>query len=169
MSVNPIGKIFIKQGNGVFPGIVGDINMEALITLNCSNYSSNIIDVLQAFQQIGWGIENSCGEVEFLPLGDNGMYEWLREEISQTKLYSIISNKIANKEQIGINLFNDNSMEGISFIADSTEQIILSLSINRKVIKGKYTDLVWYLENIVYKLFDIGVDIRSYILEEYGD
>lgn len=142
--------------------------MEASITLNCSNYSSDIIAVLQAFQQIGWSIDNGHGEVEFLPLGDNGMYDWVREKISLTKLYDIFSNKIANKELIGINLFYSN-MAGITFLADNTEQIMLSLAIERKIIKGRYTDLVWYIENIIYRLLDIGVNITSYELQEYED
>lgn len=142
--------------------------MEASITLNCSNYSSDIIAVLQAFQQIGWSIDNGHGEVEFLPLGDNGMYDWVREKISLTKLYDIFSNKIANKELIGINLFYSN-MAGITFLSDNTEQIMLSLAIERKIIKGRYTDLVWYIENIIYRLLDIGVNITSYELQEYED
>ena len=28
--------------------------MEALMTLDCSNYSENIVEVLKIFQQIGW-------------------------------------------------------------------------------------------------------------------
>ena len=29
--------------------------------------------------------------------------------------------------------------------------------------------MVWYLENIIYKFFNIGVRILSYTLEEYED
>ena len=72
-------------------------------------------------------------------------------------------------EQIGINLFYCNGTEGISLLAYNTSQIILSITINRKTIKGKYTDMAWYLQNIVYKFLDIGVRLLSYKLEEYGD
>ena len=60
-------------------------------------------------------------------------------------------------------------MAGITFLADNTVQIMLSLAIERKIIKGRYTDLVWYIENIIYRLLDIGVNITSYELQEYED
>ena len=54
-------------------------------------------------------------------------------------------------------------------MAANTSQIILSITINRKTIKGKYTDMSWYLENIIYKLLKIGVRLLSYKIEEYED
>ena len=55
--------------------------MEALMTLNCSNYSKNIVDILKMFQQIGWNIYNSQGKVEYLPIGDDDEYDWRCEDI----------------------------------------------------------------------------------------
>ena len=104
-----------------------------------------------------------------MPIGDDDEYDWQCDEKSESELYDIISKKIALKEQIGINLFYCNGTEGISLLAYNTSQIILSITINRKTIKGKYTDMAWYLQNIVYKFFDIGVRLLSYKLEEYGD
>lgn len=143
--------------------------IEAYLTLNCSPYSENIEDILKLFQQIGWGIFNLQGKVEYLPVGDDDEFNWQCEEISESKLYSIVADKISQKEQIGINLFHDSGNEGISFVAHSTEQIILSIGIHRKLIKESYTDTVWYLENIIYKLFDVGVRLLSYKLEEFED
>ena len=143
--------------------------MEAMITLNCKKYSDNIIDILRLFRDIGWDVYNTHGLVEFLPKDDNGQYNWKSEKISESKLYKIISDKIINKEQIGVNLFYNNGSEGITFIAEKTEQIILSLSINRKIYIGKYTDIVWYLENIVYKLLNKNVRLLSYEVEEFED
>ena len=77
--------------------------------------------------------------------------------------------KIAGKEQIGINLFYCNGTEGISLKAANTSQIILSITINRKTIKGKYTDMSWYLENIIYKFLSSDVRLLSYKIEEYED
>ena len=48
-------------------------------------------------------------------------------------------------------------------------QIILSITINRKTIKGKYTDMSWYLENIIYKFLSSDVRLLSYKIEEYED
>ena len=103
--------------------------MEALMTLDCSNYSENIVEVLKIFQQIGWYIYNPQGKVEYLPSDDDDEYDWQCD----------------------------------------TSQIILSITINRKTVKGKYTDMAWYLQNIIYKFLDIDVRLLSYKIEEYED
>lgn len=143
--------------------------MEALMALNCSNYSENIVDILNMFRQIGWNIYNLQGKVEYLPVGDDDKYDWRCEDISENELYDVISEKIAKKERVGVNLFYKNGVEGISLMAYTTDQIMLSIVINRKIVKEKYTDMVWYLENIVYKFLDMGVRLLSYKLEEYED
>ena len=143
--------------------------MEALMILDCSKYSENIVEVLKIFQQIGWYIYNPQGKVEYLPIGDDDEYDWQCDEKSESELYDIISKKIASKEQIGINLFYCNGAEGISLMACDTSQIILSITINRKTVKGKYTDMAWYLQNIIYKFLDIDVRLLSYKIEEYED
>ncbi len=143
--------------------------MEALMTLDCSDYSENIVDVLKIFQQIGWDIYNPHGKVEFLPIGDGDEYDWQCKEISESELYDIISKKNARKEQIGINLFYCKGSEGISLLAYHTSQITLSITINRKTVKGKYTDMAWYLQNIIYNFLNIDMRLLSYKIEEYED
>lgn len=143
--------------------------MEALMTLDFSNYSESIGDILKIFQKIGWDIYNPQGKIEYLPIGDDDEYDWQCEDISEDKMYDIISEKIVKKEQVGVNLFYSNGTEGISLMAYNAEQVMLSITINRKSIKGKYTDMVWYLENIIYKFLNIDVRLLSYKLEEYED
>ena len=143
--------------------------MEASITLNCSSYSDNIVDILKLFQQIGWDIYNPHGKVEYLPVGDDDMYDWQCEEISEIKLFNIISEKIAKKEQVGVDLFYNNGTEGISLLAYNTAQIMLNIDINRRIVRDRHTDMVWYLENIIYEFIDIGVRLLSYGLEEFED
>ena len=143
--------------------------MEASMILNLSSYSENIIDIIKIFQQIGWDIYNPQGEVEYLPIGDDDMFDWQHDKISLIKLYDIISEKMARKELVGVNLFYNNSVEGISLLANTTEEIMLSIDIYRRKINDYNTDMVWYLENIIYKFFDIGVRILSYALQEYED
>lgn len=90
-----------------------------------------MVDILKAFQRIGWDIYNPDRKIEYLPMGDDDDYAWQCEEISESRLYDIISEKIARKEQIGINLFYCGGAEGISFIASTMEQILLSIEIHR--------------------------------------
>ena len=132
-------------------------------------YSKSIIDILKAFKKIGWDIYNLEGKVEYLPVGDNDKYDWQWERMSDTKFYDIISTKIANKERVGVDLFHNSGVEGISLLAYNTNQITLSIFINRKLMDERHTDMVWYLKNIVYRLMDIGVELLSYSLKEYED
>lgn len=147
----------------------GNVIMEAAITLNCSDYSDNIWDVIKLFQRIGWGIYDSQGKVEYLPVNDNGMYDWQYSSISESELYDIVSKKIMDEEPIGVHLFYKDGLEGISFLASNTSEIMLSLSIYRKIFIGRNTDIVWYVNNIIYKLLDIGVRLLSYEFEEFED
>lgn len=142
--------------------------MEAFITLNCSSYSDNIIDIINIFQKIGWNIYNPNGEIEFLPVGDDDKYDWQREKMSIDNLYEIVLKKLANNEQVGVDLFYK-GREGISLLAFNTEQILLSIIINRKLLDKCHTDMRWYLEHIIYKLFECGVNILSYNLQEFED
>lgn len=143
--------------------------MEALILLDCSTYSKSIIDILKAFKKIGWDVYNSEGKIEYLPIGDNGMYNWQCEKMSETKLYNIINNKVANNEEVGVDLFFNDGIEGVSFLAHDTSDIMLSILINRRLIDERHTDMVWYLENIIYRLIENEVKIWFYKLEEYGE
>lgn len=143
--------------------------MEALMTLDCSNYSESLVDILKVFQEIGWNMHNLQGKIEYLPIGDDDEYNWQSAEISEDELYEIILEKITKKEQVGVNLFYSNGTEGVSLLAYGTGEIVLSIDINRKIAKWRNTDMVWYLENIIYKLFDRRVRILSYKLEEYED
>ena len=143
--------------------------MEASIILDCSNYSESITDILKIFQRIGWNTRNSQGEVTYLPIGDSDMYNWVKQKISEEELYTIISNKIITGEQIGIDLFYNTSSEGLSLLAYNTSQIILSLSINRKLIDTRHTDMAWYWENIIHKFINEGVELLSYNIKEYDD
>lgn len=60
--------------------IIRELDMEASITLDFSLYSENITDILKAFQKIGWNIYNSKEEVEYIPIGDDGMYNWINKK-----------------------------------------------------------------------------------------
>ena len=76
--------------------------MEASMILNLSAYSENVIDVLKIFQQIGWDIYNAQGEVEYLPIGDKDDFDWQCEKIPRSELFDIVSEKISEKEMVGL-------------------------------------------------------------------
>lgn len=143
--------------------------MEATISLNCSAYSQDLLEIIKLFKSIGWDIHNLKGETEYLPLNDNDMYNWKCEILSESELYDIISRKIENREIVGISLFYSKGSEGVSLLANNTSEILLSIITNRRIIKGNNTDMAWYIKNIIYKLLNHNVRLLSYQLEEFED
>lgn len=143
--------------------------METYIELDCSAHSQSIIDVLIAFQDIGWKIYNSHNKVEYLPYADDENFNWISEELLEEEFYNIVIMKCKNSEIIGVNLFHNIDDVGISMLARDTKNITLGMSINRKKIFGQHTDMVWYLENVIYKLFEAGTRIVSYRFCEMED
>ena len=42
---------------------------EALLELNCSRYSENVIDIINLLCKVGWTYVSGDGKVEYLPIG----------------------------------------------------------------------------------------------------
>ncbi len=143
--------------------------MEASITLFFYGKTNNIIDILNLFKKSGWGLLNKEGEMEFLPIGDIGEFEWVNKKNTEEELYTIISQKMVRNEMIGINLFFQNGVEGITLMTEDAHKIVLGLSINRRLINSVNTDMGWYFENLILKLIDNQANLLSYCIEEYND
>ena len=142
--------------------------MESIIILNCNSFADNLLKVIKQFQTIGWEIRNAHGDVEYLPKGDIE-YNWKCEPLSEDAFYEIISQKELNNEQIGVNLFYSNSTVGISMISSCVNEVVLSLGINRKKIGRNHTDIIWYIEKIIFKLWNADVNHLPYRIEEIDD
>lgn len=52
---------------------------ETSITIDCSRYSDRIIDVISLLNEIGWKYYNNSNQIEFLPIGDNDNFNWLKK------------------------------------------------------------------------------------------
>ena len=123
---------------------------EALMTLDMSAYSHKISEVLQLFEKAGW--HTGYDGTEYLPLGDDGMFEWEKAKLGKDEFIHIIDLKQTEGETVSVILYFEDSDRGITFLADSTESILLGLDVNRKTIDGEYTDASWYIMNIVARL-----------------
>lgn len=143
--------------------------MEACIILDCSTYSMCLVDIIKAFQQIGWNIYDMQGKVNYLPVGDANNFDWKYEYLSEEEIYKTILEKSSKGETVGIYLFKVNSNEGVIFLASNTTQIMLSISIYRRTLENRHTDIKWYEKHIIDKLIVSGVKIDSYKIEEYED
>lgn len=146
---------------------------EPMLILICSSYSKDVTDIIKLFNEIGWVFKNE--KMEYLPLNDDGMYCWQEEPLSYEKLFSIIRQKQKDGENIGVILYQKNSDKGTTFLAKNTDEIILCLDINRKVIEGDfseipwggdYTDISWYIINIVAELEKAGCVLEKIEYEE---
>lgn len=144
---------------------------EAFIEMNCSRFSDKLIDMIDIFQKIGWTYYNPRHKIEYLPLGDDGDYDWQEDSMSGREIKRLLNKKQKNNEMIGISLYCSYSSEGFDLIAKNTEEIRLSLDINRRLLESSdhedSTDIGWYVENIIHKLRQDNCPVDYYKIEEY--
>ena len=147
------------------------MSREAMIVLDCRRYSQNIADIIEIFRKTGWRVRNKNNLTEFLPLGDNDQYNWQTSILSDSDLTELILQKQNNSEKVGINLFYEHSNIGISLLAETTSEIILSLDINRQTVSdsNNITDIGWYFNNIILKLHNAGCYIDYFQFSDYTD
>jgi len=143
--------------------------MEASIVLDLSNYSKKLADVIELFDRIGWKCHDKKEFAEFLPENDNGLYNWQRIVLEKDKIFDLISRKESKGEEVGFQLYHKDGQEGITFLAKSTDKILLDISIHRKTINDRNTDFSWYVENIIYRILNEKVRILSYRIDEIED
>lgn len=117
------------------------------------------------FNKIGWGFADN--QMEYLPIHDNDMFDWKKESLSLEKLFSVISQKQSIGELIGVVLYHNYSDKGITFLARNTKEINLSIDINRQKVNDEYTDISWYIMNIVAELEKSGCIIEYFEYREY--
>lgn len=141
------------------------MSREALLTIDCSRYSDSIADVIKLFNRIGWGYTDN--QREYLPLKDSDMFSWKKEKLSQEELFSVFVKKQVIGELVGVVLYEGNTGIGITFLAENTKEINLSLDVNRRKLDEEYTDSSWYVMNIVKRLEAAGCVIEHYEFREW--
>lgn len=141
------------------------MSREATLTIDCSLYTDDLNVIIKAMKDIGWGFAD--GKMEYLPVGDNDLFDWQTEPLSYEKLFGIISEKQRKGELCGVMLYHRDSGRGVSLLAETTREITLSLTVNRRTITEErakntdFTDASWYIENIVLKLQRMGCEVFS--------
>ena len=145
---------------------------EALITINCERYSERIMDIVDLLFQIGWCNRNKKGDVEYLPVGDKGEYNWQEQQLSDDEVNLIVNKKQDENEMVGLALYYQNSIEGLILLAKNTKEIMLDLDINRRKMgedRDAITDIGWYFDNLIQKIIERGCSIDSIQFEDYID
>lgn len=143
---------------------------EALLEMNCERYSERIEDIIFLMNMVNWNYRDSEGNVQYLPLGDNGQYDWQKEKLTEKQVCELLQAKQDRKEQIGINLYFGDTGIGVTVLAEGTKEILIDLCINRKIIgnsSDSLTDIGWYFENMINELVKGGCMIEYIKFEDY--
>lgn len=145
---------------------------EALLEINCSRYSERITDIIKLFDELGWRHYDVEKNIVYLPLGDDDNFDWQKKFLSENELYKLINIKQDNFEQIGLNLYYENSQEGLTLLTKNTKEIVIGLNINRRTVENNresITDIGWYFNNIIQGLKERGCYVDYIKFEEYID
>lgn len=145
---------------------------EALMEINCSRYSERIVDIIKLFDELGWRYYDAEKNIVYLPFGDDDNYDWQKKFLSENELHKLINSKQDNFEQIGLDLYYENSEEGLTLLAKNTKEIVIDLNINRRTVENNresITDIGWYFNNIIQRFKERGCPIDYIKFEEYTD
>lgn len=120
------------------------------------------LQVIQILLDFGWSC-NENGEIWYLPLRDEGMFNWTKQPISEwNKVTNELQEKDNRGEVIGIDLLWDGSSIGGQFHFNFEPNLLsINWNINRKPLKSnpEKTDLEWYEPKVVIPLLKAGLDI----------
>lgn len=132
-----------------------------------------IIDAITLLKDLisgGWNIINN-NSISYLPIGDDGDYDWQEEDMPIDDFFKIVRTKEENNEIIGVILRWEDSEIGGSFLIYSNLEITFSICINRKRIKlssnEEITDINWYIERLVILLKSKNYIVESFSYEEF--
>jgi len=149
------------------------MSVQASIDIKLSKYNQNNqspIELIKVLLSSGWTL-NDHGGISYLPVGDNGDYDWiLSEKISQNELMKILEEKEKTKELIAVVLTWKDTNIGGSFHFYNPEEISMILNVNRQILYGpnnfKTTNFNWYLSRLIPVFYDNKIALKSFTLDE---
>lgn len=146
------------------------MSISASIDIKLIKYISSI-RIIQELSNFGWTL-NHRGKMSYLPINDNGMFNWTDEDFCEESLIKILKQKEKLGELIGVGMVWQDINIGGEFLfypSDKLDgQISIILSMNRKILQInthlKITDVNWYLIKLLPPLNkgDFNVEFYSY-------
>jgi hypothetical protein len=128
-----------------------NMSVQASIQWTIHPYPDSMVTVIQLMLAHGWTI-NDYGKMGFLPVHDDDMFDWQREEINADKLMEIINEKNRLNERLGVSITWKESNIGGQLLTYGADEIGLVITINRQIVPLRdgvtMTDVNWYLERI---------------------
>ena len=145
------------------------MSISASIDLNWipkSEFNYPLIHLIQMFLKFGWSL-NYEGQILYLPLGDNGDFDWQKDDINEDEIFSIFAQKESCGETIGITMMWGDTDIGGDFLFQKDCSLSMLLSINRKTCADitditDITDVNWYLSKILPVLNSTDFKIESF-------
>ena len=120
-----------------------------------SDQKISACSIIETLIKLGWN-PIIDGSINYLPINDNDMYNWTKEQMSVNQLLEISEIKERNKEVIGVDMYWDDSSIGICLLIFDSGNISFDLSINRKYIDEsiQLIDFNWYASKILPGLYN---------------
>ena len=141
------------------------MSVSAILTIDCSNYSDKIFDIILLFNKIGWTFMD---DKMHYTLFDNDDVDFHYEDLNYEKLEEIITIRQSEGKFTAVRLYNSKLQTGFNLAADSTKALTLWIDMDRKTINGsRYTDYSFYIINTVGALNKIDWKVEYYKFEEY--
>lgn len=120
--------------------------------LNNSDYIVSAVYLMDEMLNKNWNVRYN-GKINYLPLGDEDLFEWTENILTEDQLREIIKQKELQNEIVGIVFYWDDTNIAISMLKFQDNQISFNLNINRVVIDSmkstNITDVNWYLTKII--------------------
>ncbi|GMA97769.1 hypothetical protein [Pelosinus sp. IPA-1] len=125
------------------------------------------VALIQSLLDFGWTFKD-CGNMTYLPIGDEDKFDWKTENISVESLMVLLNEKEKRDEQIGVAMTWKDSGIGGDVLLMKNGEISVSLTINRRVIiDSDITDVNWYLVKLLPALNDNNLIVESFSYEEH--
>lgn len=120
--------------------------------------------LIKALLKFGWTF-NDHGKKTYLPVGDDGAYNWQMQDIPDKDLLKIIKQKIKTQEMVGVVMTWQNMNIGGSFQFYNRSLNII-LDINRVKTAQGWTDVNAYLAKILPVFDDTGFKMSFWQFSE---
>lgn len=143
------------------------MSMMSSIDFKLSEKHCKAIDrlgVIESIIESGWKCREHDG-IHYLPLGDQGEFDWQIEDISFEQLFEILRQKQECNELIGMTLLWENTDVGVILLFHADGTLSFSTNINRVALDAecsgrKLTDMNWYLERLAPAIHNAGYSVE---------
>lgn len=113
------------------------------------------IEIIEILEGGNWTLLKN-GEALYLPIGDDGDYNWTSESMTTEEIKEIVTQKNFNKETVGITLYHKMTDVGVEMLYFESGSVSFNLSINTvymsKLQRTKIIDASWYLKEVMEPL-----------------